>query len=237
MRELRQGHVARARPDREEAARVLPAGEPGALDRGPFCQNHSISQAGADASEWTETTPAALADLAAKLAEERGNVGLAYTYNEPLVGWEFVRDCAREIRARGLANVLVSNGVASPAVVAELAPLLDAANIDLKGPDQAFYDWVGGDFAAACATIRALHEAGVHVEATTLVVPGRNDTDEAIDSIAGFLASVSPDLPLHVTRFFPRWRFLDAGPTPVATVRRLASVARRRLRRVLVGNC
>ena len=95
----------------------------------------------------------------------------------------------------------------------------------------------GGDFAAACAPIRALHEAGVHVEATTLVVPGRNDTDEAIDSIAGFLASVSPDLPLHVTRFFPRWRFLDAGPTPVATVRRLADVARRRLRRVLVGNC
>ena len=216
---------------------VLSIGSFGCNLRCPFCQNHSISQAGADAVEWTETTPAALADLAARLAEERGNLGLAYTYNEPLVGWEFVRDCAREIRARGLANVLVSNGVASPAVVAELAPLLDAANIDLKGPDQAFYDWVGGDFAAACATIRALHEAGVHVEATTLVVPGRNDTDEAIDSIAGFLASVSPDLPLHVTRFFPRWRLLDAGPTPVATVRRLADVARRRLRRVLVGNC
>ena len=216
---------------------VLSIGSFGCNLRCPFCQNHSISQAGADAAEWTETTPAALADLAARLAEERGNLGLAYTYNEPLVGWEFVRDCAREIRARGLANVLVSNGVASPAVVAELAPLLDAANIDLKGPDQAFYDWVGGDFAAACATIRALHEAGVHVEATTLVVPGRNDTDEAIDAIAAFLASVSPDLPLHVTRFFPRWRFLEAEPTPVATVRRLADVARRRLRRVLVGNC
>ena len=186
------------------------------------------------ASTWT---PAALAEVAARLARERGNVGLAYTYNEPLVGWEFVRDCAKEIRERGLANVLVSNGVASSAVVAELAPLLDAANIDLKGPDQAFYDWVGGDFAAACATIRALHKAGVHVEATTLVVPGRNDSDDAIDAVAAFLASVSPDLPLHVTRFFPRWRFLDAGPTPVATVRRLASVARRRLRRVLVGNC
>ena len=148
-----------------------------------------------------------------------------------------MRDCAREIRARGLANVLVSNGVAASAVVAELAPLLDAANIDLKGPGQDYYDWVGGDFGAACATIRALHGAGVHVEATTLVVPGRNDRDEDIDAVAGFLASVSPDLPLHVTRFFPRWRFLEAEPTPVATVRRLADVARRRLRRVLVGNC
>ena len=216
---------------------VLSVGSFGCNLRCPFCQNHGISQAGAAEAEWSETTPAALADLAEKLAEERGNVGLAYTYNEPLVGWEFVRDCAKEIRARGLANVLVSNGVASPAVVAELAPLLDAANIDLKGPDQAFYDWVGGDFEAACETIRALHGAGVHVEATTLVVPGRNDRDEDIDAIAAFLASVSPDLPLHVTRFFPRWRFLDADPTPVATVRRLASVARRRLRRVLVGNC
>ena len=110
-------------------------------------------------------------------------------------------------------------------------------HIDLKGPDQAFYDWVGGDFEAACATIRALHEAGVHVEATTLVVPGRNDRDEDVDAVAAFLASVSPDLPLHVTRFFPRWRLPDADPTPVATVRRLADVARRRLRRVLVGNC
>ena len=86
-------------------------------------------------------------------------------------------------------------------------------------------------------TIRALHGAGVHVEATTLVVPGRNDRDEDIDTIAAFLASVSPDLPLHVTRFFPRYRMADAPPTPVATVRRLADVARRRLRRVLVGNC
>ncbi len=216
---------------------ILSIGSFGCNLRCPFCQNHDISQVGAEESATEETTPAALADLAKRLARERGNLGLAYTYNEPLVGWEFVRDCAREIRARGLANVLVSNGVATPAIIAELAPLLDAANIDLKGPDQAFYDWVGGDFEAACATIRALHAAGVHVEATTLVVPGRNDRDEDIDAIAAFLASVSPDMPLHVTRFFPRWHLLDAAPTPVATVHRLADVARGRLSRVLVGNC
>ena len=216
---------------------ILSIGSFGCNLRCPFCQNHDISQVGAEESATEETTPTALADLAKRLAREHGNLGLAYTYNEPLVGWEFVRDCAREIRARGLANVLVSNGVATPAIVAELAPLLDAANIDLKGPGQAFYDWVGGDFEAACSTIRALHSAGVHVEATTLVVPGRNDRDEDIDDIAAFLASVSPDLPLHVTRFFPRWRLLNAEPTPVATVHRLADIARCRLRRVLVGNC
>jgi pyruvate formate lyase activating enzyme len=82
-----------------------------------------------------------------------------------------------------------------------------------------------------------LHEAGCHVEVSTLIVPGRNDADADIDAIAAFVASVSPDIPLHVTRFFPRWRMLDASPTPVATVCRLADIARRRLSRVLVGNC
>ena len=136
-----------------------------------------------------------------------------------------------------MLNVLVSNGCASEEVIAELAPLIDAANIDLKGPSQDYYDWVGGYFKAVCWTIALLHEAGCHVEVTTLVVPGRNDSDADIDAISAFIASVSPDIPLHVTRFFPRWRMTDASPTPVATVRRLADIARRRLSRVLVGNC
>ena len=177
------------------------------------------------------------ADLAVRLKDEQGNIGLAYTYNEPLVGWEFVRDCAKEIRARGMFNVLVSNGCACEEVVSELAPLIDAANIDLKGPSQDYYDWVGGDFNAVCRTIAMLHEAGCHVEVTTLVVPGRNDADADIDAVATFVASVSPDIPLHVTRFFPRWQMSDASPTPIATVRRLAAIARRLLPRVLVGNC
>ena len=148
-----------------------------------------------------------------------------------------MRDCAREIRAKGMLNVLVSNGCASEEVVSELAPLIDAANIDLKGPSQNYYDWVGGDFNAVCRTIAMLHEAGCHVEVTTLVVPGRNDSDADIEAIAAFVASVSPDIPLHVTRFFPRWQMSAASPTPIATVHHLADIARSRLSRVLVGNC
>jgi pyruvate formate lyase activating enzyme len=216
---------------------ILSIGSYGCNLHCPFCQNDGISQHGEGEVPTDSVTPSALADLAQRLARERGNLGIAYTYNEPLVGWEFVRDCAREVRARGMLNVLVSNGCASGKVVEELAPLIDAANIDLKGPSQAFYDWVGGDFAAVCRTIGALHSAGCHVEVTTLVVPGRNDAEADIDAIAAFLASVSPDIPLHVTRFFPRFRMQDASPTPVATVRRLAEAARARLRRVLVGNC
>ena len=148
-----------------------------------------------------------------------------------------MRDCALEVRARGMVNVLVSNGCASPETIAAVAPLVDAANIDIKGPSQKFYDWVGGSFEAVCRTVETLHGAGCHVEVTTLVVPGRNDRAEDMDAIAEFVASVSPDMPLHVTRFFPRYLMADLRPTPVADVLRLADVARRRLRRVLVGNC
>jgi len=216
---------------------VLSVGSFGCNLRCQFCQNDTISQHGADSVPFRSVTPSALADLALSVKNGRGNMGLAYTYNEPLVGWEFVRDCAREVRARGMLNVLVSNGCAGTSVVETLAPLIDVANIDIKGPSQDYYDWVGGDFGAVCRTVRTLHSAGCHVEVTTLVVPGRNDADGDMDAIAAFIASVSPDIPLHVTRFFPRFRMSDARPTPVSAVHRLADVARRRLSRVLVGNC
>ena len=216
---------------------ILSVGSYGCNLRCPFCQNDGISQHGGDEVATERMTPFALAGLAQRLARERGNLGVAYTYNEPLVGWEFVRDCANEVRKHGLCNVIVSNGMAEAAVVEELAPLIDAANIDLKGPSQEFYDWVGGDYRTACHTIATLHSAGCHVEVTTLVVPGRNDKEADIDAIASFLASISPDIPLHVTRFFPRYRLLGVPPTPVETVRRLADAARARLRHVLVGNC
>ena len=216
---------------------VLSVGSYGCNLRCPFCQNDSISQFGAEDAQYTVLTPVELADLALDVRRERGNLGVAYTYNEPLVGWEFVRDTAREVHSRGMLNVLVSNGCAEESVIAGLAPLIDAANIDLKGPSQEYYDWVGGDFAAVCRTIRMLHEAGCHVEVTTLIVPGRNDGDGDIEAVAAFIESVSPEIPLHITRFFPRFMMEDSSPTPVATIYRLVDIARRRLPRVLPGNC
>jgi len=216
---------------------VLSVGSFGCNLKCPFCQNDAISQHGGDSVPCRSVTPVELADLALSFKSERGNIGLAYTYNEPLVGWEFVRDCAKEVRARGMLNVLVSNGCAAASVVEELAPLIDAANIDVKGPSQDYYDWVGGDFDAVCRTVRTLHAARCHVEVTTLVVPGRNDKDGDMDAIAAFVASVSSDIPLHVTRFFPHFHMSDARPTPITAVHRLADVARRCLNRVLVGNC
>ena len=212
---------------------ILSIGSFGCNLRCPFCQNDSISQRGEGGVPTEHITPTQLADVALRLRDERGNIGVAYTYNEPLVGWEFVRDAAREVRARGLVNVIVSNGCAEAAVIDELAPLIDAANIDLKGPSQEYYDWLGGDFNAACRTIRTLHARGCHVEVTTLVVPGKNDREEDMDAIASFITSVSPEIPLHVTRFYPRFQMTDTPPTSEATVQRLAAVARRHLKHVL----
>ena len=216
---------------------ILSVGSYGCNMRCPFCQNDSISQHGRDELQWQTATPHELAELALRLRGEQRNIGLAYTYNEPLIGWEFVRDCAKEMKARGMYNILVSNGCATENVIAELAPLIDAANIDIKGPSQDYYDWIGGDFNAVCRTIRMLHGAGCHVEATTLIVPGHNDSDTDLESIAGFITSVSPDIPLHVTRFFPRWRMSDARPTPISTILRLADIAKHHLNHVLTGNC
>ena len=212
---------------------ILSIGSFGCNLRCPFCQNDSISQRGEGGVPVEPITPAQLADVALRLKGERGNIGVAYTYNEPLVGWEFVRDAAREVRARGLLNVIVSNGCAEATVIDELAPLIDAANIDLKGPSQKYYDWLGGDFAAVCRTIQTLHARGCHVEVTTLVVPGKNDREEDMDAIAAFIASASPEIPLHVTRFYPRFQMMDTPPTPASTIQRLADVARRHLKHVL----
>jgi pyruvate formate lyase activating enzyme len=215
---------------------VLSVGGAGCNLRCPFCQNDGISQHGPEEAAEGRASPVELAELALRLKRERGNVGLAYTYNEPLVAWEFVRDCAREVRGRGMLNVLVSNGMANAPVVEALAGLVDAANIDLKGPSQEFYDWVGGDWATVVATIRTLAAAGCHVEVTTLVIPGKNDADADIDAIAATVAGISREIPLHLTRFFPRWRMAGAKATPLETLRRLERVAKGRLRRVVVGN-
>ena len=166
----------------------------------------------------------------------KGNIGVAYTYNEPLVGYEYVRDCAGLVHQAGMLNVLVTNGTIAEQPWRELLPLLDAVNIDLKGFTEGWYRRLGGDLETVKRSI-ALAAESCHVEVTTLVVPGENDSEEEMRALSAWLASVSPDIPLHVSRFFPRHRMQDRPPTPVPTVYRLAQVARERLRAVYTGNC
>lgn len=164
-------------------------------------------------------------------------IGLAYTYNEPLVGWEYVRDCSNLAHEEGLFNVLVSNGMANRPVIEQLLPVIDAANIDLKGFTQEFYDVVGGDLETVKQTIELFaQQSTCHLEVTMLVVPGLNDDLRQVEDAARWLAGLNPDIPFHLNRFFPCHRMADAQPTDVDLLRRLQDVASRHLETVLVGN-
>lgn len=212
---------------------ILSVGSFGCNLRCPFCQNDDISQAGA-AFPTTAVSPSELARLAGELIP-RGNVGVAFTYNEPLIGYEYVRDTARLLKEAGLSAAVVTNGCIAPRLFGALLPLVDAFNIDLKGWRSSFYDWVGGDLAAVKENIRAA-AAAAHVEVTTLIVPGKNDDPADMEAEAAWLAEISPDLPLHISRYFPRFLTTEIPATPVAVIHRLADVARRHLRYVYAGN-
>ena len=215
---------------------VLSLGSYGCNMRCPFCQNASIAQVGADDASWRTVTPREIVDTALDL-RDRDCIGIAYTYNEPLINWEFLRDTGIMAHGEGLVNVLVSNGMATEGVIAEVAPLVDAANIDLKCFTAEGYRSLGGDLAAVKRTIASLvAEPGCHVEVTTLVVPGFSDDEAQIEAIARWLASLDPAVTYHLTRFFPQHRMRDVPPTPKRTLYRLADVASRHLPTVLVGN-
>lgn len=213
---------------------ILSAGSFGCNLHCPFCQNAGIAAAGTEAFT-RDFTPGQLVQEALRL-RDKGSIGVAYTYNEPLVGYEYVRDCAELVHQAGLVNVLVTNGTIAEKPWRELLPLLDAVNIDLKGFTQSWYRRLGGDLETVRRSITLAAER-CHVEVTTLVVPGENDSEEEMRALSVWLASVSPDIPLHVSRFFPRHRMADRPATPVDTVCRLADLAREQLRYVYTGNC
>ena len=221
-------------------SRILSVGSYGCNLRCPFCQNNEISWSGEALREGARArtvTPEELVRTAVR-ARERGNIGLAFIYNEPLVGWEFVLDAAREARRAGLVNVLVTNGTADLPVLDAVGPYMDAMNIDLKGFTKRYYrDILGGDLDMVKRFI--LRASGLcHVELTTLIVPGENDSEAEMAEMSRWIAEeVGPETPLHVSRFFPRFHMTDRAATDVRAVYRLAETARERLRYVYTGNC
>lgn len=217
-------------------SRVLSVGSYGCNLRCPFCQNYEISMTRRRETGMIYVPPRALAAKAAETVPQ-GNIGLAFTYNEPLISYEYVRDCAKLNRANGLLNILVTNGYVREGPLRELLPLIDAMNIDLKSFSAKFYRKIAGGLEDVKRTIEISARAGCHVEVTALIVPGENDSPDEMRRLSSWLAGVDPEIPLHVTRFFPRYKMADRAPTPVADVYALAAAARESLRHVYEGNC
>ena len=226
---------------------IISAGSYGCNLRCPFCQNYQISwsdEAFRYAEKAEYISPEELADIAASY-RSRGNIGVAFTYNEPLIGYEYIRDTARLVHEKGMVNVIVTNGTASLPVLRELAPLIDAMNIDLKGFTDSYYrDVLGGDRAMVMDFITEAAK-NCHVELTTLIIPGENDTEDEMRAMTEWISGltdrdgnvIGADIPLHISRFFPRFHMTDRKATDVSKVYHLADVAREKLRYVYTGNC
>lgn len=214
---------------------VLSVGSYGCNYACAFCQNAAISQARGQDVAHKAMMPQELVQLAYAY-QAKGNIGLAYTYNEPLIGYEFVRDCAMQIRSAGMKNIVVTNGSVSTAVLAEMLPYIDAMNIDLKAFHEGFYQNIGGDLH----DVKRFIEMAVrkcHVEITALIIPGKNDSEEEMQRLSLYLSQLNPEIPLYVSRFFPRYRMQDRKAAPAAWIYHLAEVARQHLRYVYPGNC
>ena len=235
---------------------VLSVGSYGCNLRCPFCQNSDISwsetamaMAYADEEEAEDfglryISPKQLASLA-ESCRNRGNVGVAFTYNEPMIGYEYVRDTAKLIKQKGMVNVLVTNGTAEVAVLEEVLPYIDAMNIDIKGFSDDYYGRLLGGSRRMVMDFIERSVKKCHVELTTLIIPGENDSEEEMRELTAWIAGlkdsdgnvIGKKIPYHISRFFPRFKMTDRNATEVRKVYRLAEVARERLDYVYTGNC
>lgn len=203
-----------------------------------FCQNHELSQAGGLATRAAATGQPMQPSEVVRRALEAGAAAIAYTYSEPTVFYEYARAISDEAVAAGLLNVAVTNGYIARVPLEAWLPTLHAANVDVKFADDAGYRrHTGGTLAPVLATLEALWGAGRWAEATTLIIPGLNDSDADLSAIAARLVAISPDLPWHVSRFHPTYRLTDRPSTPNVTLLRALEIGRAAgLRYVYPGN-
>ncbi len=222
-------------------SRIISVGSFGCNLNCPFCQNYEISWSDevsfmAERSRYISSEK--LLEIA-KLYKDKGNIGVAYTYNEPLIGYEYVLDCARLIHENGMKNILVSNGMVELEILNKIIPYLDAMNIDIKGFDDDFYSrLLKGNRDQVLAFIKEANRH-CHIELTALIIPDENDSIEHMKKMSEWIASLDhgQDIPLHVSRFFPCFHMSDKKPTDVSLIYKLADVAREKLHYVYTGNC
>ena len=188
-----------------------------------WCQNSDISQVAPEGVDCTALS----AEEAVDLCVRRGLPSMAYTYTEPFTWWEYMFDMAVLAHERGLKNILVSAGFVEKEPLRELLPYLDAANIDIKALDEGFYrSWCGARLAPVLENILSMVAAGVQVEITNLLIPGLNDAEEQVRALCGWMVENGMQrVPLHFSRYFPRFRMASPGPTPKQSLLRAREVA------------
>jgi len=208
---------------------ILSIGFYGCSFRCPFCQNYNISQ-GIDSRARTVTT-----DECVEMADQYDSFGIAYTYSEPLVHFEYILEASKKARDKGLKNILVTNGYLNPQPARELLQVTDAANVDLKSFSKIFYEKeIGGSLKHVLRFIENAAES-IHLEITTLIIPGKNDSDEEIIEIARFIASIDKSIPLHLSAYYPTYKYVIRATSP-DTIMHLAGVASEYLDFVYPGN-
>lgn len=214
---------------------VLSLGTIGCNLRCLNCQNWEISQSGMADQPANELMPADVPALAAR----HETPSVAYTYTEPLMHYEYTRDCCEAVRAAGLRNVLVTAAYVNPGPAAAIARLIDAANVDIKSMSDDFYREIcGAELAPVLRAVTVMKEEGVHLEITNLVIPTLNDSDDMLTRLSDWVVrNLGAETPVHFSRFFPQYRLVHLPPTPVETLRRAAAAAAAAgLRHVYIGN-
>jgi len=202
-----------------------------------FCQNWDISQA----SKTLHGSKVFGEDVSSQEIVNRalraGCKSIAYTYNEPIIFAEFVKDCAELAHKKSLKNIMVTNGYWSKESFEFLAGLIDAVNIDLKGDEKYYKKLCGGKLKPVLDTIKRCHERGIHVEITTLIVSGENDSEKVLKEIAKFIASVDKNIPWHISRFFPQYKMMNQSATPIETLKKAEEIGKKSgLKNVYLGN-
>mgnify|MGYP000872155579 CR=1 FL=1 len=197
-----------------------------------FCQNWRISR---EEAATQRITPDGLVELADKSRHNEENIGVAYTYSEPGVWYEFLTDTMPLARERGLKNVLVTNAYLEPEPWRTLLKWTDAANIDLKGFDGDYYQRLcSGKLEPVLDNIRAA-VGKIHLELTTLILPGENDQPENIRKLSQWIAALDPEIPLHLSRYFPNYQ-MKLPATPLETMEEALAIAKEYLKYVYLGN-
>ncbi|MDO8535830.1 MAG: AmmeMemoRadiSam system radical SAM enzyme [Candidatus Omnitrophota bacterium] len=195
-----------------------------------FCQNWHISQ------EVDGQMEDITSEEVIERAKELGSFGIAYTYNEPFIWYEFVLDTAKLARRSGLKNVLVTNGFVNIEPLKGILPYIDAMNIDLKGFDEDFYVKICKGRLKPVLDVIKISAKACHVELTNLIIPTLNDSESSIRKMVDWIYSnLGPEVPLHLSRYFPCYN-MDLPPTPVETLKKAENIAKEKLKYVYIGN-